>query len=74
MILLPGTGSDHAFEIAERIRKAFEAIPFPQAGHRTVSLGVTQRKGHEDEDSFVLRVDQALYKAKSEGKNRSILL
>lgn len=74
MILLPGVGSDRSYKIAERIRKAFEAVPFPQAGHQTVSIGVTQRSGQEDGDSFVLRVDQALYKAKGEGKNRSVLL
>lgn len=74
MILIPGAGSGYAYDIAERIRKAFEAVSFPQAGHRTVSLGVTQRHGRESGDNFVLRVDQALYKAKSEGKNRSVLL
>ena len=74
MILLPGIKEQEAFEIAEDIRKAFEVISFPQAGNRSVSLGVTQRKEHEDEDSLVLRVDQALYEAKKEGKNRSVLL
>jgi diguanylate cyclase (GGDEF)-like protein len=74
MILLQGIEKDRAFEIAERIRKAFEAVSFQQAGHQTVSLGVTQRRESEYGDSFVLRVDQALYKAKSEGKNRTVLL
>ena len=74
MILLPGVKSDEAFEIAESIRRSFERITFPQAGHRTVSLGVTQRKQGEDEDSLVLRVDQALYTAKNTGKNKSVLL
>ena len=74
MILLPGLEDQEALKIAEGIRKSFEAVQFPQAGHRSVSLGVTQRKGDEDEDSLVLRVDQALYEAKNEGKNRSVLL
>ena len=74
MILLPGIKEQEALEIAEDIRKAFAVISFPQAGYRSVSLGVTQRREHEDEDSLVLRVDQALYEAKKEGKNRSVLL
>ena len=74
MILLPQLTDQEALKIAEGIRRSFEEVAFPQAGHRSVSLGVTQRKEQEDGDSLVQRVDQALYEAKKEGKNRSVLL
>ena len=74
MIVLPETGDAEALAVAEQIRKEFEAISFPLAGHKTVSLGVTKRKDQEDGDSLVQRVDRALYGAKYAGKNRSVLL
>jgi diguanylate cyclase (GGDEF)-like protein len=74
MILLPGVDTKKAYETAEKIREAFATITFPQAGNRTVSLGVTQRRNKEDGDSLVLRVDRALYEAKHQGKNMTISL
>ncbi len=59
---------------AERIRKAVEhaAIPHPgRPGPETVvtlSVGVAAAEG--DAESYLLAADAALYKAKSEGRNR----
>ena len=59
---------------AERIRKAVEnaAIPHPgRPGPETVvtlSVGVAAAEG--DSESYLLAADAALYKAKSEGRNR----
>ncbi len=43
IIVLPGQGVEDASIVAERIRKAFEKIPFTQKGkaiHKTVSMGI----------------------------------
>jgi two-component system, cell cycle response regulator len=40
----------------------------------TVSIGVTEHSFEEDIESFIKRVDEALYKAKSNGRNRVELL
>ncbi len=74
MILLPACDTRKALGIAEKIRKEFSAIAFPQCGCRTISLGVTQRQAGESADSLVLRVDRALYEAKNTGKNRCVCL
>ena len=74
-ILLPDTGSEGAFIIAERIRAAVEArnIWHPGAanGRLTVSVGVATRVAGEQGEpaSLVRSADEALYRAKREGRN-----
>ena len=72
MILLPNRTEKEAFELAEEISQSFAGVVFPQAGYRTVSLGVAQRIISENGDSLVQRADQALYEAKKQGKNRTV--
>lgn len=74
MVMLPHKSEDEAFIIAESIREAFEEKEFELSGHHTVSVGVTERKGDEDGDTLVSRVDKALYDAKKKGKNRTVRL
>ncbi|HDP70343.1 MAG TPA: diguanylate cyclase [Actinobacteria bacterium] len=67
-------GIDEARNIAERVRKAIEKLQVagkmgPQI-KMTASFGVAQFKESEDFDTFVTRVDTALYKAKNEGRNQ----
>jgi diguanylate cyclase (GGDEF)-like protein len=74
---LPEKTTEQARVVAERLRAAFErqdfahtwrtgpAIPF------TVSIGVaTRAPGERDLDAILKRADQALYKAKGNGRNR----
>lgn len=77
-ILLPVTEHDDAGTVAERVRKQFENTSlFPSSGsgiHMTVSLGATQYIPDEDPATFVKRGDEAMYKAKISGKNRSCVV
>ena len=69
LLVLPATPLDSAFEVAERIRVAIEGepLPFPV----TVSIGVAAGMPGQDEPEQVFeRADQALYRAKSGGRNR----
>mgnify|MGYP005873657469 CR=1 FL=1 len=70
MILLPGTEGDRAQVLAERIRKRIARTAFPEAGYITISLGIAEIPAGESLQDMILRVDQALYKAK-ETRNRS---
>lgn len=77
ILCLPGTGPDEATSIAERIRKKVEETPIvlPERADRvriTVSLGVVSfdQKRKESLDSLINRMDEAMYKAKSQGRNR----
>ena len=74
MICVTGETTGKAEEIAERLRRDFEATDFGNAGHQTISVGVTHASDGETADSICVRVDKALYKAKSDGKNRVVVL
>jgi diguanylate cyclase (GGDEF)-like protein len=59
--------------IAERIRAQVEAMTIPTAAgpiRTTVSAGISYSSGDETLQSLLIRADEALYEAKSEGRNR----
>lgn len=68
-VLLPSTDGPQALEITERLRAEVEGIALP-GGHLTTSIGVAVWDGAETFDSWYHRADQALYRAKTEGRNR----
>ena len=73
-ILLPGTEGENAFIAAERLRKDFEKLvlsPLPGVEvHASVSIGVSGYIPDELPSAFLKRADEAMYKAKTQGKNR----
>ncbi|MBK1853145.1 GGDEF domain-containing protein [Marinobacter sp. 1-4A] len=73
LVLLPETAEDEAVKIANRIREAIakKAITVEQnAVQCTASLGVASIKGAETIDKLLQRSDEALYRAKTLGRNR----
>jgi two-component system, cell cycle response regulator len=75
VMLMPGVDLAFAAGIAERARKAIEDVPFPvlnrgKAVPVTVSIGVAERHENQAPAEIYYRADQALYRAKSEGRNR----
>lgn len=58
-----------AMQLAEKIRKVVAAHRFPEVGGVTVSLGVAEFNASETMDDWFRRVDQALFQAKSGGRN-----
>ncbi|MCL6500996.1 MAG: GGDEF domain-containing protein, partial [Candidatus Pacearchaeota archaeon] len=60
-----------AANVAEELRRAIESL-YPKQAKRvvTASFGVGQRKRGEDIETFIKRVDDALYKSKQSGRNR----
>jgi diguanylate cyclase (GGDEF)-like protein len=78
-IILPFTGSEEAAAVAERLRKAVEESPVPHgdgqpAGRLTVSVGVRTGNGcPTTAGDLVAEADQALYRAKREGRNRVVV-
>jgi len=70
MITLQSTDTVHASILAEKLRVAVENYSFSIVGKLTISLGVTEYLNNESEESFIKRVDEALYEAKESGRNR----
>ncbi len=70
VILLPETDLEGANIQAERIRNEIADLEFEQVGGVTVSFGLARYRENDTADSFLKRADEAMYKAKTSGKNR----
>jgi diguanylate cyclase (GGDEF)-like protein len=75
-LVLPGAFGDTLSEVAERVRSSMARHQFePGEGlavQVTVSLGTAQLLPGDEASTLVKRADQALYKAKAQGKNRTV--
>jgi len=72
-VILPGTGAEVAYVIAERVRQAFATTsedPDVAASHPTVSAGVATVTGETGLEAVMEIADRALYRAKRLGRNR----
>lgn len=72
VLLLPMTDLNAALHLAERIRSALADSPMilhPEQLTVTASFGVAQLEQGEDSDGWLIRADQALYRAKANGRN-----
>jgi diguanylate cyclase (GGDEF)-like protein len=73
-LLLAGATEASAFAAAERLREAVSAHEIENVGFVTVSIGVAACPAHAtSERTLYAAGDAALYRAKGEGRNRSIL-
>ncbi|UNC49999.1 sensor domain-containing diguanylate cyclase [Enterobacter huaxiensis] len=70
VILLPRTTLEHALQIAETLRAAVAQITIPGLPRFTVSIGVARHNQGESIDDLFKRVDDALYRAKNDGRNK----
>jgi two-component system, cell cycle response regulator len=78
VVVMPDTDTGFAYSVAERLRQTMELTPIPisRAPHKisiTASFGIASSAGGDDNsDKLLYRADQALYRAKREGRNRVI--
>jgi len=76
-VVLPGTDLDGAYNLAERVRTGIEALNLPLLDGMgtlqvTASLGAATLPGSADDmRSLFAAADEALYRAKRAGKNRT---
>ena len=81
MVLLPSTDLHGAAQLAEQLRQAVQAAPCEWQGQRiafTVSIGVaasadTPADPSRTSEALLQAADQALYRAKDDGRNRVAL-
>jgi len=76
-VLLPGTANEGAIEVAERVIESIQAIKLPHAAsgissYITISIGIasTDSKINNNIPKLVKSADQALYQAKTNGRNQ----
>ncbi|HEX3487348.1 MAG TPA: PleD family two-component system response regulator [Micropepsaceae bacterium] len=78
VVVMPDTDTQFAYSIAERLRQSMEMTPIllsraPYKIGITASFGIASWTGEGDNaDKLLHRADQALYRAKREGRNRVI--
>jgi diguanylate cyclase len=73
VLLLPATAVGAGLTLLDELRAAVELCPFHFKGEPvtvTVSMGVTAFRAGERSDVALKRADQALYRAKENGRNR----
>ena len=78
LVLLPGAEVAQAVARAEALRSAIARSPCGQHGEAklppvTVSVGISELAQEEPPEAFIVRADEALYRAKTGGRNRIVV-
>lgn len=76
VVLLPGTNAQGALVLAERIRNAVASTPVTfeeRSIPYTVSIGIGEAAKDADLKTVLGAADRAVYRAKSEGRNRTVV-
>ena len=76
-LVLEGSGEQGGLQMAERVRQEIENMVLHNENEPvrvTLSLGLAVYPGHGvDKERLIRRADQALYRAKKQGRNRVVL-
>jgi two-component system, cell cycle response regulator len=78
VVVMPDTGVAMATMVAERLRKRIATEPFrinqnTRTVQATISVGIAAMRSVEDRPSDIIRrADEALYRAKRQGRNRVV--
>jgi diguanylate cyclase (GGDEF)-like protein len=75
LLMLPDTGEDEAEHCVDRIRQSLVGVPFDRAVPGvtvTFSAGLSVCRVGESQQAAIERADQALYRAKDQGRNCTV--
>jgi diguanylate cyclase (GGDEF)-like protein len=70
MIICSETDFEGTTKLAQSLREIISKYDFPTIGNLSASFGVSIYDGDENIDKVIARADNALYKAKANGRNR----
>ena len=72
-VALPETTLQEAADAAERVRSLMAETPICYASENfsvTVSIGISEYRAGDSQETLLQRADQAMYQAKQAGRNR----
>ena len=70
LIICPDTTLEGAIASAEKLRNLVAGHNFSTVGHKTASFGVATVRKNDTASTLMARVDEALYRGKTNGRNR----
>lgn len=70
MIICSETDFQGTIKLAQSLREIISKYDFPTIGNLSASFGVSVYDGDENIDKVIARADNALYKAKANGRNK----
>lgn len=73
VVLMPHCRASEGLKLAQKLRLLVAERCFDEVGAVTISVGAAELQRHEALDLWFKRVDEALYRAKDEGRNRVVL-
>jgi diguanylate cyclase len=77
LIILPDTDLEESFDIVERVRQELGKLPLEVSEgvslHVTASFGIAQLDAHLSVEEALERADKALYQAKANGRDQSLV-
>ncbi|MEO7067302.1 MAG: diguanylate cyclase [Rhodanobacter sp.] len=76
IVLLDATSATQAIDVGDRLRRKVHRLEIPASGDAsflTVSIGIAMHKSVDNLQALVERADQAMYRAKSSGRNRVVM-
>lgn len=77
-IIMPATKADAVLQIAEQIRHGMESCRLKRKDNNqpldkiTLSIGIARLQSSDTAESWIVRADSALYRAKQSGRNRIV--
>ncbi|WP_312475590.1 diguanylate cyclase domain-containing protein [Neobacillus sp.] len=69
ILLIPGTDSQNAAELAESIRCIIEDFSFKNISHLTCNFGIAEYSTKKSKSELIQEAEQALYQSKNKGRN-----
>ena len=73
LLICPETRGEQALQLAERILAQARSLPLATGKPCTLSAGVTQLGAGDSVNDLLQRADEALYQAKTQGRDRACL-